>query len=162
MLRSSSILSQNADLAAAAEMLEKGYSAALVRGGRVLSLQRGNGIRPVLRAVAESNDDVRGASLADKVVGLAVARLTAYFGLAAVYAVVGSDSAAEELDRAGIPYEFAESVPLIMNRSGDGRCPIENLAASGGTPEDTYRVLVRFLFGKEDVVHSGVANGIQL
>ena len=62
MLRSSSILSQNADLAAAAEMLEKGYSAALVRGGRVLSLQRGNGIRPVLRAVAESNDDVRGAS----------------------------------------------------------------------------------------------------
>lgn len=161
MMRSSSILSQNADLAAAAEMLEKGYSAALVRGGRVLSLQRGNGIRPVLRAVAESNDDVRGASLADKVVGLAVARLAAYFGLAAVYAAIGSDPAAEELERAGIPYEFAESVPLVMNKSGNGRCPIESLAASTRTPEETYRVLVRFLSGKEDVVGPDVAKDIQ-
>lgn len=145
----SRLLSENGDLASAVRLVEYGHSLALVKDGKILAVEDGNGVRPLLAASARLGGELCGASLADRVVGVAVARLAAYFCIAAVYGKTGSESAAEELDRAGIPHEFEETVPYILNRDKNGRCPIETLALSKSTPEETYKALVEFFSDKK-------------
>ncbi|MCR4398907.1 MAG: DUF1893 domain-containing protein, partial [Firmicutes bacterium] len=65
------------DLLVARSLVEGGCSVALVRDGRPLARRTGDGIAPLLEACAEAGD-VAGAALADKTVGVAVAKLSVF------------------------------------------------------------------------------------
>jgi len=73
------------DLSAARRMLETGFSAVLVKNGRILASEKGEGVKPLLLACRASGADARGSSLADKVVGVAAARVAIDVGVRAVY-----------------------------------------------------------------------------
>lgn len=137
-------LSSNADLARAVSLLKEGYSFGIVKDGRVLAAEKGSGVKPFLMAAVGVEKEIRGASLADKVVGLAVARLALYFGIASVYGRIGSIQPARELASAGVPYVFEKTVPYILNRKQDGRCPIEQMVSETSSPEETYALLMKF------------------
>lgn len=66
-----------------------------------------------------------GAEIADKVVGKGAAALMRIGGIRAVYADVISEAAAALLTEGGINVTFGQKVPYIVNRRGDGRCPLE-------------------------------------
>lgn len=139
------ILQRDEDLFIAASKVLEGHAVAIARDGRVLAVEDGDGVKPLILAARKAGREARGASLADRVVGLAAARLARYYGIRSVYGLVGSEEAAADLKGAGITFVFSETVPYIMNRSRDGRCPMESLALKTSLPEETYRAIAQML-----------------
>ncbi len=100
-----------------------GHSIALCKGSSVIVDDK-HGIRPMLDYIAQ-NVDLSGYSVADIVVGKAVATLFVYSKITAVYARVLSKSAFDYLTEHGVVVEYDTLALNISNRSGDGICPME-------------------------------------
>lgn len=132
----------NKDLEMARELLKQGgYSFVVVSNGNVLGKETGPSVQPLANFLAEHSEKVKAASLADKVVGRAVAILSVYYGLKAVYAALMSEGAVKFLQTYKIEYEYQTRVPAILNRQGDGTCPIEKSLLGIETPEEGMQVL---------------------
>ncbi|MBS6948840.1 MAG: DUF1893 domain-containing protein [Bifidobacterium scardovii] len=84
----------------------------------------GHGVRPLLQWLS-SGRSLAGFSAADRVVGKAAALLYARLGVEAVYARIMSEEGLAMLQLYGIASSYEQLVPMILNRSGDGMCPIE-------------------------------------
>ena len=118
----------NADLLQARELLAaENLAFVLVQQGRVLARGSDHGVVELLAAVDRLGPAVRGASLADKVVGKAVAMIVAFAGIGAVDTPLASEAAEQVLRSRGIALHAAALVPQILNRRGDGPCPLEQL-----------------------------------
>lgn len=70
-------------------------------------------------------DMLRDAFVADKIVGKAAAMIFTLGGVSSIYAENISDSAVKWLDEHKIPYEYTNRSEYIVNRKGDGMCPME-------------------------------------
>lgn len=100
-------------------------------------------IRGVLNLVmmVKENRSMKGFYCADKVVGKAAAFMYAILKPEELYAFVLSEKAREVLDKYGIKYFYGEKVPAIINRKGDGFCPMETATEKSETPEQALEVL---------------------
>ncbi len=128
------------DLEYAKEVFRKKRLAfVIVKDKEILAESREKGVTPFLHTVQRKN--VEGASLADKVVGKAVAFLSVYAGIASVYTKVISSPAGEVFQDYDVHVEADEVVPMIKNRKGDDQCPIEKMILTCETPEEAYTVL---------------------
>ena len=94
----------------------------------------GRGVRPLLQWLA---DGVRldGFAAADRVVGKGAALLYARLGAAAVHACTMSETGRDALVAHGIAASCDVLVPTILNRAGDGMCPIERSVAGIDDPD---------------------------
>ena len=110
-----------------------------VKNGQAVLCQE-RGIRPVMDLLARKEHPLQHAAVADKVVGRAAALLFAYGGVQEVYAHVMSQPAAEVFREQGIPFTYGDIVPHIINRAGDGVCPMEQRAMAITDPLQAYRV----------------------
>lgn len=90
-------------------------------------------------------DFMKGASLADKIIGKGAAALIIIGGMHQVYADIISTPALNLLQNAGIPTSFSQEVPHIINRQGNGYCPLETLCKDFETPEDMYPIIQGFV-----------------
>jgi len=116
------------DLAQARQLLDADKLAfVLVRDGKVIATGDDYGVRELLAAVDRLGPLARSASLADKVVGKAVALIVVHAGICAVDTRVASESAVRLLKMHGVPLHAAGIVPQILNRRGDGPCPMEKV-----------------------------------
>lgn len=114
------------DLVQARDLLDADQLAfVLVRDGKVIATGADYGVRELLAAVDRLGSIARGASLADKIAGKAVALIVVQAGISAVDTRVASEPAAKLLRRHGIPLQTAIIVPQILNRRGTGPCPME-------------------------------------
>jgi len=82
------------------------------------------GIKPLYDLVMQKTD-IAGAVAVDRVVGKAAALLYVGLKISALYAGVISKPALSALEKSGIATSYGEVVPYIINRKGDGRCPME-------------------------------------
>lgn len=98
--------------------------AAVSRDGREHVSDR-RGIAPVLELLDRDPGFLQGAAVADKVVGKAAALLFVRGGVEGVYARTLSEKAAAVLQAHGLRVACLEKVPYIVNRAGDGMCPME-------------------------------------
>lgn len=112
-------------------------SCVLMRNGKP-SLSWERGIRPILLWLEEDLDFLKGAAVADKVIGKAAAMLFVYGGVSAVYTDVISRPAAEYFAAAGIPFTADRTVEGIRNRDNTGPCPMESVALDLSDPEGAY------------------------
>jgi hypothetical protein len=137
------------DLALARQLLEtEGLAFVLVREGRVIARGGDHGVAELLSAVDRLGGEVRGASLADKVVGKAVALIVARGEICAVDTPLASEAAALVLKSRGVALQAATVVPLILNRRGDGPCPLEQLTQPFEEPEPALVRLREFFAAK--------------
>ena len=104
-----------------------GYTCVLCKGDNVRTSTK-RGVAPLMELL-EQQADVQLWSAADKVVGKATALLYRLLGVRAVYALIISESALEALQAGGIEVAYDTLVPYIVNRAGDGRCPMETATA---------------------------------
>lgn len=133
------------DLALARSFLASGdWRFVLVKDAQVLHASTAPGVRPLAQALHALGPHATGASLADQVVGRAVALLAAHARLAAVYGQRVSHSAVAELARWNIPLEHGEVVEYILNRTGDGLCPFERRVSAIGDPAEAAAALLTF------------------
>ncbi len=118
---------------------------ALVKDGVVLRTGEREGIGELLEAVDALGDGIRGASLADKIVGKAVAMIARAAGLCAVYATLASEAARDALVQDQIPLAYERLVPLILNKRSDGPCPMERLTLPLTDPLEALAALREFV-----------------
>lgn len=122
-----------------------GYAFVLVKDGQVLATGMREGAGELLDAITELMGQARGAALADKVVGKAVAMVAAYAGLGAVWTPLGSEAAVQVLKTHEIPFEMEKTVPLIRNKRDDGPCPMERLTMPFEVPSAAVSALRQFV-----------------
>lgn len=109
-----------------------GYTCVLSDGKNTVTSKE-RGVAPLLQMI-EGGGDYRGYFAADKVVGAAAALLYAYMGVAQLCAHVMSERAAQVCELHGIAYRCDMIVPHIINRRGDGVCPMEHAVAQTDDP----------------------------
>ena len=120
------------DLDNAKSLLQAGdYTCVLCRGERVHTSAR-RGVAPLLELL---HTDVSGFCAADKVVGKATALLYCLLKVKAVHANVISHAALQVLQDSGIAVSWDSKVDYIKNRSGDGRCPMEQATEGIDDPQ---------------------------
>ena len=100
----------------------------VVRNGDTIRIFRERGVRDLWRLLHEEPELLDGAFVADKVVGKGAAALMAAGRVRELFADVVSHAALELLNGAGIPVSYTVAVPHIINRAGDGICPVERPA----------------------------------
>lgn len=104
---------------------------------------RKKGVRDLEDLLDNEPEVLRGAVLADKVVGKAAAGMMAYGGVAEVYADVMSRKALPLLDDNHIAYSYGKLVDHIVIPLGDNRCPLEEIVSSAVTAEEVVHLLRR-------------------
>lgn len=122
---------------------ESDASCAVVTKSGKLLLSHENGIRPVLGWLAEDPELLKGACAADRVVGKAAALLMLYGGVTEVHAKLISKIAADLLKRREVPFSYGEMIPFVLNREGNGVCPMEKRCMSLESPEEAYKIFSR-------------------
>jgi hypothetical protein len=120
---------------------EKGLALSIVKGGEVVFESGSRGISGLLGAIEKFGDKLRGASVADKVVGRAVALLCVYAGVGAVYAPILSGRARAVLEENSIRVEWDTLVQSVLDADKVAACPFEELAAEIVDPDEAYRRL---------------------
>ena len=119
----------------------KGRARCVAYNDAGIQVSEERGIRPMILWLEEDAEFLRGASVADKIVGRAAAMIMIYAGVKEVYASVISNGALEVLLDAGVNVIYSMTAIAISNRRGDGICPMERSVAPISDPEEAYKVL---------------------
>jgi hypothetical protein len=106
------------------DMLREGKYSCVVRNGETRAFAR-RGVADVYGLLKNEPSFLRGASVADKIVGKGAAALFVLGKVRELYADVVSAAALDLLAKAGIEVSYKEKVPAILSQSKTGLCPLE-------------------------------------
>lgn len=113
-----------------------GYTCVLYKDGVTYSSNL-RGVAPMISFI-DNQTDLNGFAAADKVVGKAAAMLFALAGVRELYAEIMSKSAEEFLKNSNIKYTYGRLTDKIINRNGDGICPMEQATVDINDPSQAY------------------------
>jgi len=131
-----------ADLEIAKSTLKnEGATLVVVKNGRIIFKTNAPGMRGLLQAIENLEDDICGASIADSVVGRAAGLLITYSRVKEAYAAVLSEEGLKVLKENKIEHEFGRIVPWILNRSQTDLCPFEKFSLSIKSSAEAYKEL---------------------
>ncbi len=119
---------------------EGGYTVVLTDGEKVLTSYE-RGVKPLL-SFLESGEDFSRFSAADKVVGSAAAYLYVLMNVKEVYAGTLSEGARKVFGTYSVPHFCGDAVPFIINRKGDGMCPMESAVKKAVDAEDALKKIL--------------------
>lgn len=117
------------------ELREGGYSC-VIRNGDELRVFTQRGVADLYDLLQHDAAFLRGAWVADKVVGKAAVSLMILGGVERLHTGVISTPAVELAAASGMAIAFDEQVPHIINRAHDGWCPLERLCYDAATAEE--------------------------
>lgn len=138
------------DLQLAKERLIKGGLALVIaKDSKVLFESGEHGILPFVNAVELLGAEMINSSVADRVVGKAIALLCAYVGVRAVYASILSRSAKHVLNAYGIYLEWGSVVEHILDARRSRPCPFEMAVEFVNDPTEAYRVIRELLISSK-------------
>lgn len=93
----------------------------------------------------EDSDFLKGASVADKVVGKAAAALMILGEVGELHADVVSRPALDLFADSGVCVSYGTAVPHIINRTKTGWCPLETCCRYCLTPQDCLVRIEEFI-----------------
>lgn len=116
------------DLKLAKEVVEskEGVFAAF-KDGKMIYSSSGKGVKPALEFLALGLEITQGSSVADRVIGKGSSMIISMSGCKSIYAGVISEDARRYLRGRKFDVTFGKRVDNIINRKGDGLCPVEKL-----------------------------------
>lgn len=109
-----------------------GLTCVLCRGGEVYTSDQ-SGIAPML-GFLDRGTDLTGFSAADKIIGRAAAMLFVLAGVAEVYGEVMSRAALPVFEAHRLRCSYGTLTDRIINRAGNGICPMEETVAQIDVP----------------------------
>lgn len=119
---------------------EGGFTFALTNGEKTFTSDK-RGVAPVLMLLETDSRLLKGAYIADRVIGKAAALLLIYGGVNEIYADTVSSPAVEICKSHNIPLFYKDLVPLIKNRTGEGMCPMEASVLFIDNPARAFEVI---------------------
>lgn len=123
-------------LARAKTFIDNGATFAACGYGKTDIVEYSAGIAPLIRLWNE--DGLSGYCAADKIVGRAAALLYAGMRVSCVYASVLSRGALDVFNAHGISVLYGELAENIINRKGDGICPMEQAVCGIDEPQAAF------------------------
>ena len=96
------------------------------------------GVKPLLYLLTEKKGFLKGASVADKVIGKAAALLMVLGEIKEVHTLIISEPAIKVFEKYNIPCFYDKKVTRIVNRAGDGLCPMETLCLDVENPQEAF------------------------
>ena len=106
----------------------------------VVSKERG--VAPLMNLLTEDNSQLKDSVVVDKVIGKAAALLMVYAGVKEVYTPVISSPALKVFKNYNIIIHYDKEVERIVNRKGDGLCPMETLCLDVENPDEVYAMIL--------------------
>ncbi len=113
------------------------YACIVVKKGEAIYTSKERGIFPLFEAKEILKIDLRGASLADRIVGKAAAMIAVESGIISIHGQVMSENAVKYIQSHEIGYSYDKWAEYIKNREQTGMCPVETRAIT----TDDYREL---------------------
>ena len=126
------------------EILKKENCTCVLTNGKAVFKSNLRGVKPLLDFIC-SKENFENFSAADKVVGKGAALLYVLMKVKFVHAVVLSEYSKEVFEKNNIEYKYDNLVPAIINRSGDGYCPIETAVKNISDPQTAFNVITKAL-----------------
>lgn len=112
------------DIERAKELLNnEAYTCVLCKGENLYTSEK-RGVVPILEKL-EQKIEIKGFSAADKVIGKAAAMLFHIAGVSVLYGEIMSLPAKEYLEKTDVLFSYGTLTDRIINRAGDGLCPME-------------------------------------
>lgn len=121
------------------------YTIAIISPSGELFTSRERGVATLMRLLHERPALLRGATVADKVVGRAAAALLVLGGCRRLHTAVLSSAGEQMLRDSEVEYSYDTLTEAIINRRGDGICPMEQATADAKTAEEAYLILKKEL-----------------
>ena len=100
-----------------------GITCVIIKGGKIIKKSNERGVKPVISYL--ENGELKDAIVVDKIIGKAVAMILSLAEVEYIYAITISKSAKEFLKNQKIAFDYENETEMIINRKGDGRCPME-------------------------------------
>lgn len=123
---------------------EGGYSCVIENNGEVRTFSR-RGVADLYLLLKTGPEFLRGASVADKVVGKGAAALMVLGGIKELYTDIISTPALGLLLKAGVTVGFGTEIPQIRNRENTGFCPVESLCLNVDEEEEMLPLIDGFI-----------------
>jgi tonB-dependent outer membrane receptor len=95
--------------------------------------------------LTQEPDFLKGASIADKVVGKGAAALMILGGIRELHTDIISSKALDLLRSSDIKVHFVQEVPFIWNRDHTGWCPVETMCSEKESAEAILPLIRDFL-----------------
>lgn len=96
----------------------------VIKNGKVIDSEAGRGVKPIIALSKRSV--LSDALVVDKVVGKAAAMVMTYSGVKYCHAITISEFARDWFEKYDVEVTYEKCVPYIVNRAGDGMCPMED------------------------------------
>lgn len=126
----------------ALEMVRNGSAACvLVQYGKIVAVENGRGIAPLLDMYEKNPDAMKGGIVVDKVIGRAAAFIALHGGARQVHGELMSEGAILLLAGNGVIVSANKIVPEILNRKQDGLCPMEQTVRNLTDPAEAVAAL---------------------
>lgn len=122
----------------AKNILKSTNSTIVVVGGENIYTSKERGVKPLLHLLTEKKGFLKGASVADKVIGKAAALLMVLGEIKEVHTLIISEPAVKVFEKYNIPCFYDKKVTRIVNRTGDGLCPMETLCLDVENPQEAF------------------------
>jgi hypothetical protein len=102
-------------------------------------------LKPLFFCLVQKRQELKGATVVDKIVGRAAALLAILGEVKQVITPLASESAKETLAEAGVLLYAEKIIPRIINRDRTGLCPMEKLAGECRSPQELFDRLVTII-----------------
>lgn len=121
-----------------------GYSCVIANKGKVRTFTQ-RGVADLYDLLTQEPDFLKGALIADKVVGKGAAALMISGGIKELYTDIISSKAMDLFRTSDVKVGFGQEVPFIWNRGRTGWCPVETMCSEEESAEAILPMIRDFL-----------------
>lgn len=122
-------------------LLKENHTIVIYKNDASLVVSDERGVAPLMKLLSDNKTQLKDSIIADKVIGKAAALLMIYGYVKEVYTPIISAPAIEVFNNHNIKIHYDKKVERIINRKGDGLCPMESLCMNVDNPEDAFRLI---------------------
>mgnify|MGYP003440610066 FL=1 len=125
-------------------LLKENHTIVIYKNDASVFISKDRGIVPLMKLLQEDKSQLIDSIVVDKVIGKAAALLMVFAGVKEVFTPTISSPAVEVFKNHDIKITFDSEVDRIINRKGDGLCPMETLCLDIDNPEEAFLRILRF------------------
>ncbi len=122
-------------------LLKENHTIVIYKSDASVIISNDRGVAPLMKLLKEDATQLHDSMVADKVVGKAAALLMVYAKVKEVYTPTISVPALEVFKNHNVKITYDQVVERIINRKGDGLCPMETLCMNIDNPEEAFGVI---------------------
>ena len=126
-------------------LLKENHTIVIYKSDASVVVSDNRGVAPLMKLLKENKEQLRDSMIADKVIGKAAALLMVYGKVKEVFTPTISVPAIEVFKNHNVKITYDKIVERIINRKGDGLCPMETLCLNTDNPEEAFFKVNEFI-----------------